>query len=168
VDPNQAPKVVQFRSKKLDVELIELARQSYGGFVPECKFHSTMPGDVYVYVWDFVHGTALCRVRRQFFALDIEMEHHLYQIVGDFARYDGTCSTEIFINQKTPDSLLQLGTVGQSLNSLLAYLTSIMIFSIKSPRVCLSGYKLSWMRFDGGFHFSFGQTIPWLSNMTTS
>lgn len=91
IDADQAPKVVQFRSKKLDVELIELARQSYGDFVPKCKPYSKMPGDVYVYVWDLVPGTAFCRVRRQFFALDIEMEQHLYQIVGDFARSVGTC-----------------------------------------------------------------------------
>ncbi|KAF5027338.1 hypothetical protein F66182_539 [Fusarium sp. NRRL 66182] len=87
IDTDQAPKVVQFRSKKLDVDLIELARQSYGDFVPKSKFYTTMSGDVYVYVWDLVPGTAFCRVRRQLFAPDIAMEQHLYQIVCDFARF---------------------------------------------------------------------------------
>lgn len=32
VDSNQSPKVVQFRSNELDLELIKLARQSYGDF----------------------------------------------------------------------------------------------------------------------------------------
>ncbi|KPM39356.1 hypothetical protein AK830_g7208 [Neonectria ditissima] len=86
-NPNQTPMVVQFRSKKLDMALIELARQSYGDFVPNCKPHSTMLGDVYVYLWDLVPGPAFCRVRRQFLALDVEMEQHLYQTVEDFARF---------------------------------------------------------------------------------
>lgn len=85
-DSNLAPEVVQFRSKKLDMGLIELARQSYGDFVPNCKPHGTMLGDVHVYVWDLIHGPAFCRVRRQFLALDVGMEQHLYRTVEDFAR----------------------------------------------------------------------------------
>lgn len=98
IGSDQATKVVQFRSKMLDMELIGLARQSYGDFVPKCKTHSTMLGDVYVYVWDLVPGTAFCRVRRQFMTLDSEMEQRLFQTVSDFARSVGTCSTGIFID----------------------------------------------------------------------
>ena len=87
VDSNQAPKVVQFRSKKLDIERIKLARQSYGNFVPSCEPYSMMLGDVYVYVWDLIPGPAFCRVRRQFLSRDVRMERRLYQTVEDFARY---------------------------------------------------------------------------------
>ncbi|KAH6986595.1 hypothetical protein EDB80DRAFT_731722 [Ilyonectria destructans] len=59
----------------MDMELIELARQSYRNFVPNCKPHSTMLGNVYVYMWDFVPGPAFCRVCRQFLALNTGMEH---------------------------------------------------------------------------------------------
>lgn len=82
-DSRQAPRVVQFRSSKLDIELIEHVKQSYGDFVPNGEYHC-MLGDVHVYVWDLVRGPAFCRVRRQFFTLG--MEERLRQTVQDFAR----------------------------------------------------------------------------------
>jgi hypothetical protein len=87
IDSNQASKVVQFRSKKLDLKLIKLARQSYGNFVPNCELYSTRLGNVHVYIWDLISGPAFCRVRRHFFALDLRMEQRLYQTVEDLARF---------------------------------------------------------------------------------
>ncbi|EGC47476.1 conserved hypothetical protein [Histoplasma capsulatum var. duboisii H88] len=81
-----SPKVVQFRSSKLDMERIEFARQSYRGFIPGCKFYG-MIGDVHVYVWDLVPGPAFCQVRRQLLSLDVRMEQRLHQTVLDFARF---------------------------------------------------------------------------------
>ena len=86
VESHQALEVVQFRSEPLDMGLIELARQSYGDFVPKCKHHRMMSEDLCVYVWDLVSGPAFCRVRRQFFSRDTEMEKRLYRTVTDFAR----------------------------------------------------------------------------------
>lgn len=86
VGSNGASKVVQFRSKKLNVEFIELAKQSYGDFVPNCEPFTTMLGGLHVYVWDLVPGPAFCRVRRQFLALNVGLEQRLYQTVEDFAR----------------------------------------------------------------------------------
>ena len=85
-DPKQTSKVIQFRSRPLDMERVELARKSYGDFVPDCKHHGTMPGDVHVYVLGLVPGPAYCRVRRQFLAPGVGMEQRLYRIVEDFAR----------------------------------------------------------------------------------
>jgi hypothetical protein len=82
-DSGQTFSVVQFRSPKLDVELVEHAKKAYGDFVPNCKYLG-MLGDVHVYVWDLVPGTAFCRVLRQF--LDLEMQQRLRQTVVDFAK----------------------------------------------------------------------------------
>ncbi|KAF9883897.1 hypothetical protein FE257_002691 [Aspergillus nanangensis] len=89
IDSSRASKVVQFRSKELDMHLMKLARQSYGGFVPNGELYSVMLGDVHVYVWDIIPGTAFCRVRREFLACDVDvrMEQRLYQTVQDFARF---------------------------------------------------------------------------------
>ena len=82
-DSGRAFNVVQFRSSKLDVELVEHAKQSYGNLVPNCKYLG-MLGDVHMYVWDLVPGPAFCRVRRQF--LNLGMQQRLCQTVLDFAR----------------------------------------------------------------------------------
>ena len=47
-DSGQIPKVIQFRSLKLNLELVEYARQSYKGFVPNCEYYG-MLGDVHIY-----------------------------------------------------------------------------------------------------------------------
>ncbi|KAF2245057.1 hypothetical protein BU26DRAFT_542458 [Trematosphaeria pertusa] len=62
VNSGQAFNVVQFRSSKLDIKLVEHAKQTYRDFVPNCKYFG-MLGDVYVYIWDLVPGPAFCRVR---------------------------------------------------------------------------------------------------------
>jgi hypothetical protein len=82
-DSDQARKVVQFRSSKLDIEIIELAKQSYGDFVPSCEYHSQL-GEVHTYVFDLVPGTGYCRVRHQFVTQGMEL--CLRQMVQDFAR----------------------------------------------------------------------------------
>jgi hypothetical protein len=87
-DSGQVPKVVQFRSLQLDIELMEHIRQSYGDFVPRCEYHRIL-GDVHVYVWDLVPGPAFCRVRRQL--LTPGMEPRLRQTVQDFARSVDIC-----------------------------------------------------------------------------
>lgn len=84
VAADHVPKVVQFRTYKLDMKLIDLARQSYRGFVPSCVEHG-MLGTAYLYVWDHVRGPAFCRVRRQILAP--EMKESLQQTVQDFAKY---------------------------------------------------------------------------------
>jgi len=97
---DQAPKVVQFRTKELDAELIELARQSYRGFVPSCEARG-MFETAHVYVWDFVRGSAFCRVRHQLLALGTEQR--LQQTVQDFARCVELSPTYLscfLINQK--------------------------------------------------------------------
>lgn len=84
VAADHVPKVVQFRTHKLDMKLIDLAIQSYRGFVPSCVEHG-MLGTAYLYVWDLVRGPAFCRVRRQILAPG--MKESLQQTVRDFARY---------------------------------------------------------------------------------
>jgi len=37
-DSGQIPKVIQFRSLKLNIELVEYARQTYKDFVPDCEY----------------------------------------------------------------------------------------------------------------------------------
>ncbi|KAF3760059.1 hypothetical protein M406DRAFT_343662 [Cryphonectria parasitica EP155] len=86
-DSNQARKIVQFCFKKLAMKHLELAKQSYEDFVPNCKYHSTMLRDVHVYEWDLVPGPAFCLVRHQFLGLNSGMEQYLYQTVEDFARF---------------------------------------------------------------------------------
>lgn len=70
-------------------ETIEVARQLYGDFVPECKSQG-MFGPVHVYVANLVPGPAFCRVRSQFFSPAPAMEQRLQQTVQDFARSDTT------------------------------------------------------------------------------
>jgi hypothetical protein len=82
-DSDQVPKVIQFRSLKLNIELVEHARQSYGNFVPNCEYLGII-GGVYVYLWDLVPGPAFCRVRHEFHTLG--MQQRLRQTVQDFAR----------------------------------------------------------------------------------
>jgi hypothetical protein len=82
-DSGQVPKVIQFRSLKLNIELVEPARQSYRNFVPNCEYQGII-GGIYVYLWDLVPGPAFCRVRREFHTLG--MQQRLRQTVQDFAR----------------------------------------------------------------------------------
>jgi len=99
----QVPKVIQFRSLELNIELVEYARQSYGTFVPSCEYLGII-GGVYVYLWDLVPGPAFCRVRREFHALG--MQQRLRQTVQDFARF----SASAWVNKpaiKEPSSSLE-------------------------------------------------------------
>jgi hypothetical protein len=64
-DSSQVPKVIQFRSLKLNIELVENVRQSYKDFVFICEYYG-MLGDVQMYGWDLVPGPAFYRVRHQF------------------------------------------------------------------------------------------------------
>ncbi|KAF1950953.1 hypothetical protein CC80DRAFT_539310, partial [Byssothecium circinans] len=86
VSGNEAAQVVQFRRSQLPMRQIEIARQLYGDFVPECKSQG-MFGPVHVYVADLVPGPAFCRVRNQFFSPDPAMEQRLQKTVQDFARF---------------------------------------------------------------------------------
>lgn len=86
---DEAARVVQFRRSQLSMRQIEVARQIYGDFVPECEFHGTF-GPVYVYMANLVPGPAFCRVRSQFFSPAPTMEQRLRQTVQDFARSDTT------------------------------------------------------------------------------
>ncbi|KFH47905.1 hypothetical protein ACRE_011350 [Hapsidospora chrysogenum ATCC 11550] len=83
-DANRCSKVVQFRRSTLDLELISQARQTYGGFVPNCKAHG-MLADVYVYEADLVPGVAFSWARRQLLAP--AMEDRLLRTVRDLARF---------------------------------------------------------------------------------
>jgi hypothetical protein len=83
-DSEQVLKVIQFRSLKLNIELVEYARQSYKDFVPSCEYYG-MLGDVHMYEWDLVPGPAFCRVRHQF--LTLGSQERLRQTVQDFARF---------------------------------------------------------------------------------
>lgn len=85
---DQPPQVVQFRDSELDTELINNARQSYRGFVPNYETCG-MFGEVYVYVMDIIPGTAFCRVRKQLLAPD--MVQSLTRTVQDFARSVKMC-----------------------------------------------------------------------------
>jgi hypothetical protein len=80
----QVPKVVQFRSLKLNIEIIECAKQSYKDFVPNCEYYG-MLRDVHIYGWDLVPGPAFCRARHQF--LTPGLQQRLRQTVQDFARF---------------------------------------------------------------------------------
>jgi hypothetical protein len=91
-DSSLIPKVIQFRSLELNIELIEYARRSYNGFVPYCEYYG-MLGDVHMYVWDLVPGPAFCRVRHQF--LTPGMQHRLRRTVQDFAR-----SVKIWVSRR--------------------------------------------------------------------
>ncbi|KAJ2901647.1 hypothetical protein MKZ38_001606 [Zalerion maritima] len=82
----EAAQVVQFRRSQLPMRQIEVARQLYGDFVPECKSQG-MFGPVHVYVANLVPGPAFCRVRSQFFSPAPTMEQRLQQTVQDFARF---------------------------------------------------------------------------------
>ncbi|KAF9775138.1 hypothetical protein IL306_006784, partial [Fusarium sp. DS 682] len=89
VSGDEAGQVVQFRRSQLPMRHIEVAKQLYGDFVPECKSRG-MFGPVYVYVANLVPGPAFCRVRSQFFSPAPTMELRLQQTVQDFARSDAT------------------------------------------------------------------------------
>ena len=89
VSGDEAAQVVQFRRSRLSMKRIEVARQLYGDFVPECKSQG-MFGPVHVYVANLVPGPAFCRVRSQFFSPAPTMEQCLQQTVQDFARSDTT------------------------------------------------------------------------------
>jgi hypothetical protein len=82
-DTSALPKAIQFRDSALDLEIINLARQTYRDFVPNCKSGGTLT-DVHVYEMDLVPGVAFCRARRQLLAP--EMEPRLLRTVQDFAR----------------------------------------------------------------------------------
>ncbi|KAF4964136.1 hypothetical protein FSARC_7918 [Fusarium sarcochroum] len=69
------------------MNIVKLSWQTYGDFIPKGELHGNMPGGISVYIRDVVPGTAFCRVRRQFFSLDIGMEQRLYRTVDDFARF---------------------------------------------------------------------------------
>ncbi|KAL1591526.1 hypothetical protein SLS60_011918 [Paraconiothyrium brasiliense] len=77
-------KVVQFRTRQLDMLSIELARKSYAGFVPSCEAYD-MLGTIHMYVWELVRGQAFCRVRHRFLAPGMEV--YLTQTIQDFARF---------------------------------------------------------------------------------
>ncbi|PMD37754.1 hypothetical protein L207DRAFT_556039 [Hyaloscypha variabilis F] len=83
---DKAGRVVQFRRSQLPMRKIEVARQIYEDFVPECKSQG-MFGPVHVYVANLVPGPAFCRVRSQFFSPAPTMEQRLQQTVQDFARF---------------------------------------------------------------------------------
>lgn len=89
VSGDEAAEVVQFRHSQLPRRQIEVARQLYGDFVPECKSQG-MFGPVHVYMANLVPGSAFCRVRSQFFSATPTMEQRLQQTVQDFARTDAT------------------------------------------------------------------------------
>lgn len=89
VSGDEVAQVVQFRHSQLPMKQIEIARQIYRDFVPECKSQG-MFGPVHVYVANLVPGLAFCRVRNQFFSLAPTMEQRLQQTVQDFARSDAT------------------------------------------------------------------------------
>jgi hypothetical protein len=59
VSGDEAAQVVQFRRSQLPMRQIEVARQLYGDFVPECKPQG-MFGPVHVYVANLVPGPAFC------------------------------------------------------------------------------------------------------------
>lgn len=81
----RVPKVMQFRSRKLNLELVQCARQTYGDFVPNGEYCGMVGDNVYMYRWDLVSGPAFCRVRHQF--LTLESRERLRQTVHDFARF---------------------------------------------------------------------------------
>lgn len=85
VERNGVSTIVQFRSSLLDMEKLELAQQVYLRFVPPGLCHGEL-GTVHVYVWNRVFGPAFCRVRKQMFASDKEMEQRLGQTIQDFAK----------------------------------------------------------------------------------
>ncbi|TAQ84463.1 hypothetical protein B7494_g7212 [Chlorociboria aeruginascens] len=89
-DSEQVPKVIQFRSLKLNIELVEYARQTYKDFVPDCEYEG-MFGNVHMYRWDLVPGPAFCRVRHQF--LTLGFQQRLRQTVQDFARFSALAWT---------------------------------------------------------------------------
>lgn len=95
VSGEETAQVVQFRRSQLPMKQIEVARQLYRDFVPECKFQG-MFGPVYVYVANRVPGPAFCRVRNQFFSPAPTMEQRLQQTVQEFAR-SGTTSMVIYV-----------------------------------------------------------------------
>ncbi len=78
------PTVVQFRRFQLDIDLMGLARETYGRLVPACEARGVL-GDTYVYMEDFVPGIAFGRAQRRLFAP--QMENSLLQTVEDYARY---------------------------------------------------------------------------------
>jgi len=89
VSGDEAAQVVQFWGSQLPMKHIELAKQLYGDFVPECKSQG-MFGPVYVYMANLVPGPAFCRVRSQFFSPAPTMEQRLQRTVQEFARSDAT------------------------------------------------------------------------------
>ncbi|KAG8420705.1 hypothetical protein J3458_002638 [Metarhizium acridum] len=78
------PGVIQLRSSALSIETVNLARKTYGDFVPGCELRD-MLGHVYVYAMDLVQGVAFCRARHQLLAP--VMKHCLLQTTQDFARF---------------------------------------------------------------------------------
>lgn len=96
VSGEEAVQVVQFQHSKLPMRQIEVAKQLYREFVPDCKSQG-MFGPVHVYVADRVPGPAFCRVRSQFFSPAPPMEQRLQQTVQDFARYDATSMVDYVV-----------------------------------------------------------------------
>lgn len=76
--------VVQFRQSALDLELINLARQTYGRFVPGCEQRGVLD-HLYVYKMGLVSGVALSRFQHRFLAP--QMRQQLLQTVEDLARF---------------------------------------------------------------------------------
>lgn len=58
--------MMQFRSRKLHLELVKCARQTYGDFVPDGVYYGMVGDDVHMYSWDLVPGPAFCHVWYQF------------------------------------------------------------------------------------------------------
>ncbi|KAF2021831.1 hypothetical protein BU24DRAFT_457759 [Aaosphaeria arxii CBS 175.79] len=111
LEADRVPKVV-YRTYKLRPKVLELARQSYGGFVPGFVEHG-MFGPAHVYEWDLVRGQAFCRVRRRFLAPGMEIL--LQRTVEDFEAWNNQPVTVI----EAPPNLLDeynqtLDTISQT------------------------------------------------------
>ncbi len=146
VSGDEAAQVVQFRGSQLPMRHIEVAKQLYGDFVPECESRG-MFGPVYVYVANLVPGPAFCRVRSQFFSPAPAMEQRLQQTVQDFARSDATsiaiCVACPVDEETRIDSLLQRGPTNLPVrwSPPRAYLTSTSRRWTKFLQACLPNFK---------------------------
>jgi len=161
-DVTYPSRVVQFRDKPLNLDLLNQARQTYGEFVPTCT-PCDMLADVYVYKMNCVPGVAFARVRRKLLAP--KMESRLLQSVQDFARSVNACTliTLSYLLIRRLDSSHRRGSEDQTWGCHrippAIYSPIIPAFSTNFPKACLSASIQSWTRYVKGSRCSFGLAI---------
>lgn len=98
-------RIVQFRRPPLDMELMRLARETYGRFVPKVDFIERLPDTaVFAYEADLVAGEAFSIAGCQL--LNNDNYRLLDQTVKDFAEYAPHNPPELILSNHVPSDSL--------------------------------------------------------------